>query len=669
MASNYRKRKRRPGLHGAVHGLIILALLTGAVCLFASSCGRQEDPKTPERETEPAPEAAANYSADAPPVPQKEPPLSSANNKVLEAFNSGRRLLAMKEPKIEDAEEKFTLAIKHDENYGPAYFQRGMCRRLLGKTEEALNDLLKAVELLPEEPEPLFHAAWTLLDMGRLDEARTRFQTLAERFPENPRSYYFLGAIAERQRDLPCALKQFNAALSRDPDHVQSLMEKSCLHAIFGEFDKSLKDIERLKKEQADDPRCSYLESNIYLMRGRWRMDRASRPEVKGGERERLAGDAAEDFRKAVWILKGLLADRRAPVYWRIARAEAVASQSNADEQLYSAAAKEFETILEEIRAEIFGEGARALWVFVPRLHRDLAVVKMAAGGESARNKAVDHLKEAVSFADELPELWACDGVSAIDKWLGYRAVCDSMRGLVKILVSSKKDYAEARKYLEKLLEFQVAVNADHGPAAAERKRERENVREAIYECEFQEMAPSESAKYTYDQCVEFLAHPYYKFRVAGLICLGKGDDPKCRGHIIKALDDPDERVAMLAMEFIKEKGIRAAAPKLSALTADSDTELALAAAACLGKLLKQCATAAGDIIVSDETRIGIPALIKGLESDEVFVREAAIEALGEVTGRTLMYHHDDPPERRARAVERWREWWKKTASGRQEAE
>ena len=660
---NHRRSSHLCCLPGAARRLLYPAVLTALLCFFSSSCDQQRDSGASAsgpsaRPVSPHPTAPSGEN------PAPPPQCLPAREKAVRAYEAGLYILkdSAELKNVKEAEKEFTLAIRHDENFGPAYLYRGICRRNLNKSEEALKDFLKAAELMPkgDKGNALFQAALLLMETGRLAEAEARFKTLASFFPDNPKSYYCLGVIAEKQCDLPLALKHFNTVLKKKPAHTESLMQRACLYAVFHEFDESFDDLARLNKLNNRDPRYKYLEGHVYRMRGRWRLDRAQGADLEKDESDRLADGAFADFEEAVRIFTELIQGESVALEWGIAHTEAVASLSNAHAQFYSEAALKFEEILNQVRTRVSGTKAQPLRIFLPRLHRDLAVVRQASGGDDARRDAVEHLEKAVSFTDDLPGLWACDGISLIDKWLAYRAVCDAMHGLVKILVSSRRDYAEAQEYLERLLTFQTMVKADYGPAAAERKRERKHIREAIYECEFQKMAAPESAEYTYEECVAFLAHPYYKIRLAGLLCLGRGDDAKCKTHVLDALDDPDERVVGLAVSLTEEKRIKAAVPKLVALITGDKAQVAVAAVSCLGKLLMQSTTAGGDIIVSDEMRSGMPALIKALESDSAFLREAAIDALSDVTGRTLMYHHDDPAETRARAAGRWKEWWGK---------
>lgn len=59
----------------------------------------------------------------------------------------------------------------------------------------------------------------------------------------------------------------------------------------------------------------------------------------------------------------------------------------------------------------------------------------------------------------------------------------------------------------------------------------------------------------------------------------------------------------------------------------------------------------------ADRDTTAIPDLIRQLASDDAAVRLFAIRALERITGQTMGYRHDDPPWKRADAIDRWATW------------
>lgn len=57
--------------------------------------------------------------------------------------------------------------------------------------------------------------------------------------------------------------------------------------------------------------------------------------------------------------------------------------------------------------------------------------------------------------------------------------------------------------------------------------------------------------------------------------------------------------------------------------------------------------------------RSKVPNLIESLEHPDPAVRFLAAATLRDITGETMGYRPHDPEPERAKAVERWREWWR----------
>jgi len=69
----------------------------------------------------------------------------------------------------------------------------------------------------------------------------------------------------------------------------------------------------------------------------------------------------------------------------------------------------------------------------------------------------------------------------------------------------------------------------------------------------------------------------------------------------------------------------------------------------------------------SDDEK-AVPYLVDRLEDSEEEVRFAAYMALKQITGKTMGWRYYEPPERRAEAVRRWRQWLTETR-GKEPAE
>ena len=72
------------------------------------------------------------------------------------------------------------------------------------------------------------------------------------------------------------------------------------------------------------------------------------------------------------------------------------------------------------------------------------------------------------------------------------------------------------------------------------------------------------------------------------------------------------------------------------------------------GSLRLAAAVALGD----NGVYVGVPVVLEALKLEDAAVRKVAIGKLEAWTGQFLGYFADDPPEKRAAAIERWEQWW-----------
>lgn len=64
-----------------------------------------------------------------------------------------------------------------------------------------------------------------------LDQAMARFETVAERFPDNAEAVFRIGVVHEQREDAVAAATSYELALGRDPKHLGSLLNLAALRA------------------------------------------------------------------------------------------------------------------------------------------------------------------------------------------------------------------------------------------------------------------------------------------------------------------------------------------------------------------------------------------------------------------------------------------------------
>jgi DNA-binding response OmpR family regulator/Tfp pilus assembly protein PilF len=109
-------------------------------------------------------------------------------------------ILYMREKKYPEAIAEFNKALEVDDKLPYAWNDRGLCFREMGDNKSALQSLLRAVELAPENPELLFNLGETLEMIGvlymsnkYLDSAIQTFKMVANQMPNNANAWNHIG--------------------------------------------------------------------------------------------------------------------------------------------------------------------------------------------------------------------------------------------------------------------------------------------------------------------------------------------------------------------------------------------------------------------------------------------------------------------------------------------
>ncbi|MFP4055603.1 MAG: hypothetical protein ACLF0G_01905 [Candidatus Brocadiia bacterium] len=118
----------------------------------------------------------------------------------------------------------------------------------------------------------------------------------------------------------------------------------------------------------------------------------------------------------------------------------------------------------------------------------------------------------------------------------------------------------------------------------------------------------------------------------------------RARAILVEALDDPSAAARAAARRALVEQRAEVVVP---ALLADLEASRDAVRASALDGLLEL----GGSRFV--------PQFLDALEDEALMVRAKAMVAVREVAGQKLGFRPDAEPEKRQRAIERWRRWWK----------
>lgn len=119
---------------------------------------------------------------------------------------------------------------KEDTRY---HIMRGyMLGNFLGKPNEAVKALARAIKLDPKNPEPYFVAGETLYYDGQFERAAQMLVHAAQRNPEHTRSALLLGKSLTEIGNLDLARKQMGIVLTQEPENTYAKRELARIYAL-----------------------------------------------------------------------------------------------------------------------------------------------------------------------------------------------------------------------------------------------------------------------------------------------------------------------------------------------------------------------------------------------------------------------------------------------------
>jgi tetratricopeptide (TPR) repeat protein len=121
-----------------------------------------------------------------------------------------------------------------------AHYNIGNLLDKMGRPEEALPELLKAVQLNPKRPSVRDALGAVLVELGRFDEAMSQLTEAARLNPNDPGAHFDMGKLLLKQGRDSGAMDEFHAALRLDPDNFQILAYTA--HVLAAHEDPQIRD-------------------------------------------------------------------------------------------------------------------------------------------------------------------------------------------------------------------------------------------------------------------------------------------------------------------------------------------------------------------------------------------------------------------------------------------
>ncbi len=142
--------------------------------------------------------------------------------------------------------------------------QRGIELANRGWLEEALREFGRAIDLDRTSPFPRINRASVYLEQGRSLDALEDLLAAVRLAPEDPTTHYHLGVLLS-QCGSALALGELQTALNQDPEGLDILIQLACTYADRGEYREAEQMFKAALALEPDDPFANH-EFGIFLM-------------------------------------------------------------------------------------------------------------------------------------------------------------------------------------------------------------------------------------------------------------------------------------------------------------------------------------------------------------------------------------------------------------------
>ncbi len=265
-------------------------------------------------------------------------------------------LAAILEERLDDASAATTVLEelgKRRSTDSKAWLALAKWHRQRSDLDAAVQDMEKALEIAPEDPDVVWGAFELALAQGNLEEAQATATRARELFPGDERVYRGLAALALQRSDLPAAEEALRDGVDKVPGKASLMLMLADTLLQQGKLDETDDTVQQIEELYGTaSPAVGLLQSRVLIARKRWPQARQKLEEIRPlavglTEMTRQIDlclgqcyENLEEFDEQLDVSRRILVDDPTSLAARVAQASAMASAGKSDEAL-----AEFETV------------------------------------------------------------------------------------------------------------------------------------------------------------------------------------------------------------------------------------------------------------------------------------------------------------------------------------
>ena len=162
----------------------------------------------------------------------------------------------------------FSLAIRLDPNYAPAYNKRGIAYEKQRNFDKAISDYNEAIRLDPNLALAYVGRGNAYYGQGNLDKAMSDYDEAIRLDPNFALAYNNRGIADKKQRNFDKAISDYNEAIRLDPNLALAYYNRGNAYYDHGNLDKAIGDYDSAIRLDPNDTFAYYSRGNAYYNHG-----------------------------------------------------------------------------------------------------------------------------------------------------------------------------------------------------------------------------------------------------------------------------------------------------------------------------------------------------------------------------------------------------------------